>query len=65
MDNLNARGQVIVIGATNRPNSLDPALRHFGRFDREIGIGVPNETERLEILRIHTKDMKLSKYCYL
>ena len=65
MDNLNARGQVIVIGATNRPNSLDPALRHFGRFDREIGIGVPNEKERLEILRIHTKDMKLSKYCYL
>jgi transitional endoplasmic reticulum ATPase len=53
------RGHVIVIAATNRPNSLDPALRRFGRFDREIDIGVPDEIGRLEILRIHTKNMKL------
>ena len=48
------------IGATNRPNSLDPALRRFGRFDREIDIGVPDEVGRMEIMRIHTKNMKLS-----
>ncbi len=65
MDNLKARGQVIVIGATNRPNNLDTDLRHFGRFDRELGIGVPNETERLEILKIHTKNIKLSEDCDL
>eukprot|EP00253_Pinus_taeda_P007214 PITA_07214 len=47
-------------GATNRPNSIDPALRRFGRFDREIDIGVPDEVGRLEVLRIHTKNMKLS-----
>ncbi|CAH2041680.1 unnamed protein product [Thlaspi arvense] len=46
--------------ATNRPNSIDPALRRFGRFDREIDIGVPDEVGRLEVLRIHTKNMKLS-----
>ena len=55
MDGLKARGQVIVMGATNRPNALDTALRRFGRFDREIDIGVPDETGRLEILRIHTR----------
>ena len=47
------------IGATNRPNSIDPALRRFGRFDREIDIGIPDEVGRMEILRIHTKNMKL------
>ena len=52
---------VIVIGATNRPNGLDPALRRFGRFDREIDIGVPDEVGRLEVLRVHTKKMKLSE----
>ncbi|MQL85517.1 hypothetical protein Taro_018037 [Colocasia esculenta] len=60
MDGLKSRAHVIVIGATNRPNSIDPALRRFGRFDREIDIGVPDEVGRLEILRIHTKNMKLS-----
>lgn len=58
---LNSRAHVIVIGATNRPNSIDPALRRFGRFDREIEIGVPDEIGRLEILRVHTKNMKLSE----
>ncbi|TVU29757.1 hypothetical protein EJB05_21341, partial [Eragrostis curvula] len=60
MDGLKApRAHVIVMGATNRPNSIDPALRRFGRFDREIDIGVPDEVGRLEVLRIHTKNMKL------
>jgi len=59
MDGLKSRSHVVVIAATNRPNSIDPALRRFGRFDREIDIGVPDETGRLEILRIHTKNMKL------
>jgi len=59
MDGLKARSNVIVMGATNRPNSIDPALRRFGRFDREIDIGIPDATGRLEILRIHTKNMKL------
>jgi len=59
MDGLKARSHVIVMGATNRPNSIDAALRRFGRFDREIDIGVPDEVGRLEILRIHTKNMKL------
>ncbi|GAB2229639.1 hypothetical protein Drorol1_Dr00013887 [Drosera rotundifolia] len=61
MDGLKSRAHVIVIGATNRPNSIDPALRRFGRFDREIDIGVPDEVGRLEILRIHTKNMKLAE----
>lgn len=61
MDGVNSRKQVIVIGATNRPNSIDGALRRFGRFDRELDIGVPDETGRMEILRIHTKNMKLSE----
>lgn len=59
MDGLKGRGQVVVIGATNRPNSIDPALRRFGRFDREIDIGVPDEIGRMEVLRIHTKNMKI------
>ncbi|OAF68978.1 Cell division control protein 48 [Intoshia linei] len=61
MDGLKQRKQVIVIGATNRPNSIDPALRRFGRFDRELDIGIPDPTGRLEILHIHTKSMKLAK----
>ena len=61
MDGLKGRGHVVVIAATNRPNALDPALRRFGRFDREIDIGVPDEVGRMEILRIHTKNMKLSE----
>jgi len=60
MDGLKGRGQVITIGATNRPNSIDGALRRFGRFDRELDIGVPDDNGRLEILRIHTKNMKLN-----
>lgn len=59
MDGLKQRANVVVIGATNRPNSMDPALRRFGRFDREIDIGVPDENGRLEIFRIHTRNMKL------
>merc|ERR1712060_588095 len=55
------RGQTVVIAATNRPNSIDQALRRFGRFDRELDIGVPDDNGRLEILRIHTKNMKLNK----
>lgn len=61
MDGLADRGQVIVIGATNRPNTMDPALRRSGRFDREIHIGVPDTEGREEILKIHTKSMKLSE----
>jgi transitional endoplasmic reticulum ATPase len=60
MDGLKSRGQLIVMGATNRPNSIDAALRRFGRFDRELDIGVPDETGRMEVLRIHTKNMKLA-----
>jgi len=59
MDGMKGRSHVVVIGATNRPNSIDPALRRFGRFDREVDIGIPDATGRLEILRIHTKNMKL------
>uniref|UniRef100_A0A7S0ZAC4 Vesicle-fusing ATPase n=1 Tax=Timspurckia oligopyrenoides TaxID=708627 RepID=A0A7S0ZAC4_9RHOD len=59
MDGIKARSHVVVIAATNRPNTIDPALRRFGRFDRELDIGVPDENGRLEILRIHTKNMKL------
>jgi len=61
MDGLRGRGSVIVIAATNRPNSIDAALRRFGRFDREIDIGVPDEIGRMEVMRIHTKNMKLSE----
>lgn len=59
MDGMKARSNVVVIAATNRPNSIDPALRRFGRFDREVDIGIPDPTGRLEILSIHTKNMKL------
>ncbi|XP_041474693.1 transitional endoplasmic reticulum ATPase-like [Lytechinus variegatus] len=61
MDGLKKRSHVVVMAATNRPNSIDTALRRFGRFDREIDIGIPDSTGRLEILRIHTKNMKLSE----
>jgi transitional endoplasmic reticulum ATPase len=61
MDGLESRGQVIVIGATNIPNTLDPALRRPGRFDREISIGIPDKKGRLEILHIHTRGMPLAK----
>jgi len=61
MDGLKGRGQIVVIGATNRVNVIDSALRRFGRFDREIEMGVPDATGRMEILRIHTKNMKLNE----
>ena len=61
MDGLKQRSHVIVMAATNRPNSIDPALRRFGRFDREVDIGIPDSTGRLEVLRIHTKNMKLAE----
>jgi len=61
MDGLEERGKVVVIGATNRPNALDPALRRPGRFDREIEIGVPDKEGRLEILQIHTRGMPLAE----
>ncbi len=61
MDGLKSRGQVVVIGATNRPDSLDPALRRPGRFDREIEIGVPDADERREILEIHTRNMPIEE----
>ena len=61
MDGLKQRSHVIIMAATNRPNSIDPALRRFGRFDREVDIGIPDAVGRLEILRIHTKNMKLAE----
>ncbi len=61
MDGLKSRGKVVVIGATNRPNALDPALRRPGRFDREIEIGVPNKDGRLQVLQIHTRGMPLAE----
>lgn len=61
MDGMKQSSHVIVMAATNRPNSIDGALRRFGRFDREIDIGIPDVTGRLEILRIHTKNMKLAE----
>jgi len=61
MDGLKSRGKVIVIGATNRINSIDPALRRPGRFDREISINVPGKEGRLSILKIHTRGVPLSK----
>jgi len=60
MDGLDARGDVIVIGATNRVDTLDPALRRGGRFDREIEIGVPGEAGRRQILDVHTRRMPLA-----
>merc|ERR1719517_236464 len=59
MDGLKQRSQTIVMAATNRPNSIDPALRRFGRFDREVDIGIPDAVGRLEVLRIHTRNLKL------
>ena len=61
MDGLKKRGKVIVIAATNRPNAVDPALRRGGRFDREIELPVPNRNGRLEIIKIHTRNMPLDK----
>ncbi|MGC8993615.1 MAG: AAA family ATPase, partial [Candidatus Aenigmatarchaeota archaeon] len=61
MDGLKSRGKVIVIAATNRPNDIDPALRRPGRFDREIEVPVPDRNGRLEILKIHTRNMPLGK----
>lgn len=60
MDGLSERGNVIVIGATNRPESVDPALRRPGRFDRELEVGVPNVEGRIEVLQIHTRGMPLA-----
>ncbi len=61
MDGLESRGEIIVIGATNIPNSLDPALRRPGRFDREIAISIPDQKGRLEIIHIHTRGMPLAQ----
>ena len=61
MDGLTSRGKVVVIGATNRPDALDPALRRPGRFDREIEIGIPDKTGRSDILQIHTRGMPLTE----
>ncbi|MEK6886090.1 MAG: CDC48 family AAA ATPase [Nanoarchaeota archaeon] len=61
MDGLKSRGKVVVIGATNRPNSIDPALRRPGRFDREVEISVPDKAGRLAILKIHSRNMPLEK----
>jgi transitional endoplasmic reticulum ATPase len=61
MDGLNNRGRVVVIGATNRPNAIDPALRRPGRFDRELVFGVPDAKGRLDVLKIHTRNMPITK----
>ena len=61
MDGMKARGKVVVIAATNRPDSIDPALRRPGRFDREIEIGIPDEEGRLEVLQIHTRGMPVDE----
>jgi len=61
LDGLTSRGNVIVIGATNRPNALDPALRRPGRFDREIAIGIPDKQERHEVIQVHTRGMHLAE----
>ncbi|MFL6501954.1 MAG: CDC48 family AAA ATPase [Nitrososphaera sp.] len=60
MDGIKSRGKLVVIGATNRPNAIDPALRRPGRFDREIDIGIPDEQGRLDILLIHSRGMPLT-----
>lgn len=62
LDGLESRGQIIVVGATNIPNTLDPALRRPGRFDREISIPIPDKKGRLEILQIHTRGMPLAEH---
>jgi transitional endoplasmic reticulum ATPase len=61
MDGMKARGKLIVIAATNRPDSIDPALRRPGRFDREIEIGIPDEAGRMEVLQIHTRGMPIDE----
>ena len=61
MDGMKGRGKVVVIAATNRPDSIDPALRRPGRFDREVEIGIPDDEGRLEILNIHTRGMPLDE----
>jgi len=61
MDGIEGRGKLVVIGATNRPNALDPALRRPGRFDREIEIGIPDEGGRFDVLQIHTRGMPLTE----
>lgn len=61
MDGLESRGKVVVIGATNRQNAIDPALRRPGRFDREVQVGVPDKKGRLSIMKIHTRNMPLTK----
>ncbi len=61
MDGMGTRGHVIVVGATNRQNAIDPALRRPGRFDREVEIGIPDRNARKEILQIHTRNMPLAK----
>ena len=61
MDGMKSRGKVVVIAATNRPDSIDPALRRPGRFDREIEIGIPDDEGRLEILSIHTRGMPIDE----
>lgn len=65
MDGIKPTSNVVVIAATNRPNVIDPALRRFGRFDRELDIGVPDDSGRLNILEIKTRNMKLAKDCDL
>jgi transitional endoplasmic reticulum ATPase len=61
MDSIKPHSNIVVMAATNRPNSIDPALRRFGRFDREVDFGIPDPVGRYEILRIHSKNMKLSE----
>lgn len=65
MDGIKPTSNIVVIAATNRPNVLEPALRRFGRFDRELDIGVPDDKGRLEILRVKTRNMRLAKDCDL
>lgn len=60
LDGIKPSSNVVVMAATNRPNQIDPALRRFGRFDRELDIGVPDDDGRLEVLKIKTRNMKLS-----
>lgn len=61
MDGIKPRSNVLVLAATNRPNSLDPSLRRFGRFDREICLGVPDTAGRLHILQLKTRKMKMAE----
>ena len=61
LDGMEERGQVVVIGATNRVDAIDPALRRPGRFDREIHVGVPDTKDRYEILQIHTRGMPIER----